>query len=600
MEVLVHLSASSSRADDDRYTLQARNYLTYIAGLQRENVPIVNESDEAQTKIAVDCKAQEKDEDIVTQRQALNDSTYNEGDNIGGDSSGYSDPASHESVLHTRAPSFPFPDSGVSNQTPSVANETLRSFASVSSIFTAASSFINSQNQNRKRPFSEFASFTGSQRAEPLSQRPRLSTHSGLTAITPSVSALGDDLCGDTTDIALAIAEVEERRAVEQMKDANQYQRTASHGQAHETLQDVQSTSQRTESLLGSSPCDGRETERETTVFEEKSTEKGMLLVTPKLLKYLPPPISPETSARKGSNLCDPSARDKRSPDSERFYSASSTVSHHCISANKSPKVLSGNTKATPIKSTSQRHSLLSSQNPAPHQPLSTLPFMHTPIRAPKHSSLKASTNVTSALQYLISNPLLIKHYNCCSPSNSHKHTTRKTTSASTTKRQTRPLRTFERGYWHLDPSPWPPALQSEFWIYLGRVIRAGRAGWGVWCVRQCHSRQHRDDNDDEKSFHSTFSMSSAATINERNGKSMPCSDSVPATATAITADGPQFSSLGPLKIFCWGETVPHIYLLLYVASRRALRNIEARWIDVKGEVVVRIGPGLDPEGVQT
>ena len=46
---------------------------------------------------------------------------------------------------------------------------------------------------------------------------------------------------------------------------------------------------------------------------------------------------------------------------------------------------------------------------------------------------------------------------------------------------------------------------------------------------------------------------------------------------------------LGLVKVFCWGEVVPHVYLLLYVASNNRVRKSGLQWVDAEGEVVVRM-----------
>jgi len=41
--------------------------------------------------------------------------------------------------------------------------------------------------------------------------------------------------------------------------------------------------------------------------------------------------------------------------------------------------------------------------------------------------------------------------------------------------------------------------------------------------------------------------------------------------------------------VFCWGEIVEHVYLLLYVASKSKIKKIGAVWIDAGGDDVVRM-----------
>ena len=103
--------------------------------------------------------------------------------------------------------------------------------------------------------------------------------------------------------------------------------------------------------------------------------------------------------------------------------------------------------------------------------------------------------------------------------------------------RENRPLHALERGHWSMDPSTWLRSEQYNFWIFLSEIISSGRAGASTWCSRERDSR----DN------------------------------------------------LGKVKIFCWGEIVPHIYLLMYAGSEGLVKGISARWIDASGEIIVQM-----------
>jgi len=97
-----------------------------------------------------------------------------------------------------------------------------------------------------------------------------------------------------------------------------------------------------------------------------------------------------------------------------------------------------------------------------------------------------------------------------------------------------RDLEQSERGCWTFDITPWPAQLRSEFFQFLAKMIESGRVGWGVWCVRE------------------------------------------PASSLRV-------------RLFCWGEIVRHIYLMLYVASKSKVRKLGLRWEDAGGEVVVQM-----------
>lgn len=104
-----------------------------------------------------------------------------------------------------------------------------------------------------------------------------------------------------------------------------------------------------------------------------------------------------------------------------------------------------------------------------------------------------------------------------------------------------RKLRTSERGYWLINPHTWPAGLQVDFWRFLQQMIENSFAGWGIWCTRD------------------------------------------PTNSTS-TVPG-----LGTVMVFCWGEVVQHVYLMLYVASRSKVRKVGAAWIDADDHIVIQM-----------
>lgn len=96
-----------------------------------------------------------------------------------------------------------------------------------------------------------------------------------------------------------------------------------------------------------------------------------------------------------------------------------------------------------------------------------------------------------------------------------------------------RDLEQFERGCWVISIASWPPQLRNGFFQFLAKMIESGRVGWGVWCAREPSSLE--------------------------------------------------------VRVFCWGETVRHIYLMLYVASKSKVRKLGLKWVDANDEVVVQM-----------
>ncbi|RMZ33063.1 hypothetical protein D0859_02799 [Hortaea werneckii] len=101
----------------------------------------------------------------------------------------------------------------------------------------------------------------------------------------------------------------------------------------------------------------------------------------------------------------------------------------------------------------------------------------------------------------------------------------------------------LERGHWLLPSSgvsTWPATLQLEFWNFLSQFIRSENGGWGLWCAREIHHGEGQ-------------------------------------------------GSLGTVRVYCWGEVVKHVYLLLYTASQSKVRKMGLQWVDGEGKIVVQM-----------
>lgn len=123
--------------------------------------------------------------------------------------------------------------------------------------------------------------------------------------------------------------------------------------------------------------------------------------------------------------------------------------------------------------------------------------------------------------------------------------------------RQSRPVGVWERGYWlYIYPDIHGPIhgpilgdsdsgtdtgignsgqdKVRDMWQFLTEIIHQGKAGWGVWGVK-----------------------------NQSKGACQ-------------------------IKVYCWGEIVPYIYLLFLVGSDRRL-NMSLQWRDAADNVVVQM-----------
>lgn len=136
-----------------------------------------------------------------------------------------------------------------------------------------------------------------------------------------------------------------------------------------------------------------------------------------------------------------------------------------------------------------------------------------------------------------------------------------------------RSLRVHERGYWQLRiGTDWSVEQRRKFWSFLVYMIREGKAGWGVWCE--------------------SYSDRSEKTSAGENLEGDVLDKAI--HRTGVDRGGEQESSLENelVRVYCWGELVPYIYLVLFTASDKMIKKQVATWRDAGGEEVVRMDPG--------
>ncbi|MCJ1280530.1 hypothetical protein MMC21_008359 [Puttea exsequens] len=131
---------------------------------------------------------------------------------------------------------------------------------------------------------------------------------------------------------------------------------------------------------------------------------------------------------------------------------------------------------------------------------------------------------------------------------------------------RTRPLHPLERGHWLLPLSPLPPPLVAKFWDYLTLFIGESRAGWGTWAVREMV--------EDDSVSASVDGDEGSATEKKRERE-----DDKPAS---VAGTGEEIA-----RIYCWGEVVSEVWLVLWIASNRQIKGTGAKWMDARGEAVV-------------
>jgi hypothetical protein len=100
-----------------------------------------------------------------------------------------------------------------------------------------------------------------------------------------------------------------------------------------------------------------------------------------------------------------------------------------------------------------------------------------------------------------------------------------------------RDLENDERGFWRVDCTRWASNVQREFWLSLCEHVCSGRAGW-------------------------------ATTLHRETGSN---------------------DNLGLVRLYCWGEVVEHMWILLWLCSKGKAAGIGSKWIDANGMAVVEM-----------
>jgi hypothetical protein len=122
-------------------------------------------------------------------------------------------------------------------------------------------------------------------------------------------------------------------------------------------------------------------------------------------------------------------------------------------------------------------------------------------------------------------------------------------------------IKALERGHWEFEvPDSWDLGLGQKFWTFLAKFVKEGRAGWGTWMERATSSQPARCDGTEYRRGM------------ERAG---PAANEPPVLPGDV------------VRIWCWGEVVGHIWVLLYVASDGRIGGCGAKWIDGAGQKII-------------
>lgn len=112
----------------------------------------------------------------------------------------------------------------------------------------------------------------------------------------------------------------------------------------------------------------------------------------------------------------------------------------------------------------------------------------------------------------------------------------------------TRTPRVLERGHWLVPIDGFDEKVKKELWDHLRTFVGGGQAGWGTWCVWESEELIRGKDGDKENR-------------------------------------APRHREV--VKVYCWGEVVGEIWLLLFIFSGRKVGKTDAQWVDAGGEAVV-------------
>ncbi|KAH7064559.1 hypothetical protein B0J12DRAFT_636956 [Macrophomina phaseolina] len=100
----------------------------------------------------------------------------------------------------------------------------------------------------------------------------------------------------------------------------------------------------------------------------------------------------------------------------------------------------------------------------------------------------------------------------------------------------TRTVGDEERGCWMFDTSNWEPICQHEFWTRMQYLLERGYLG-DIWLQRNVPENLHCDGT-----------------------------------------DGGEANGLGVVWVFCWGQVVPYLWIMLLVESKRQIQKSKACW----------------------
>jgi hypothetical protein len=117
----------------------------------------------------------------------------------------------------------------------------------------------------------------------------------------------------------------------------------------------------------------------------------------------------------------------------------------------------------------------------------------------------------------------------------------------------------MERGYWRIPITDWDVGVKDQFWRFLEKYVGDGRAGWGVWVSR-------------------TVEMGHGSVM-ENEG----------AAGVGVGELRDNNVEVEIVRVYCWGEVVGYVWLVVTIASHRQVKGSGCCWVDGGEQVIIRM-----------
>lgn len=122
-------------------------------------------------------------------------------------------------------------------------------------------------------------------------------------------------------------------------------------------------------------------------------------------------------------------------------------------------------------------------------------------------------------------------------------------------------------------------------WKFLTDFVGQGRAGWGVWCELSVLGPEWEPQVAGSKE---SVGEVGGDRVDGDKGRGDGLSREEGGREEEENENGKGKGRV-MLKVYCWGEVVPHVYVVLFLATSRMVKGAGACWVDGAGEVVVRM-----------